>query len=279
MSNTRLGLWLDDPRLDIKAGLKAVAPLQPEAIGLDAFGPELQPRSLGLSGRRDLAHLVRSKGTLLAALRADVGGRRLADTGTLDVNLGRLREALQLASDLGAACLVVPAGYLPDEQRTAQGRDAHATGDAAARNALSEAARALAGLAASSRTRVCWLGGGEAPEALAGFLQEEDRGGILEVDLNPGGYVARGLDPLNALRVLSSRVALVRATDHYRGGGEASFGQGDVPWGEVLVGLSALQRPEPIPVLAASTLAGDRLAALSAAYKRLQALRRNPLDF
>jgi sugar phosphate isomerase/epimerase len=266
----RLGLWLDDLGLDIRAALKAVAPIQPEAVGLDAFRPELSPRALGQTARRDLARLIKTTGAALAALYADLGGRRLADAAALDANLGRVREALQLASDLGAAHLVVQVGYVPPLQSGA-GEQA----DAAARAALAEAARALRDMSASSRARVAWAGGNEAPEALAEFLRTVDSSGILDVDLNPGAYVMRGHDPLKALQSLSSRVALARAVDYYRGGGEAPFGRGDVPWGEVLVGLSTLSRP--VQVLAGCALACDRPAALERAYGRLAALRQNPM--
>src|SRR3954469_9737680 len=165
--NIQLGVWADDLRLGLKQAMLTLKPLQVEAVGLDAFSTELSPRTLGQSGRRDLAQFVRSRGAALAALRADVGGRRLADPKTLDVNLERIRDALQLASDLGAAYLVVPGGFIPA---------ASDKNEATARGALSEAARNLAGLSSATRTRICWLGGQEAPEVLAEFLHGIDSG-------------------------------------------------------------------------------------------------------
>ena len=266
--NVRLGIWLDDLRLGIKQGLKTSATIKPEAAGLDAFGPEVAPRILSSSGRRDLAQHLRGKGAVLAALRADVGGRRLADPNTLDVNLSRLREAMQLAADLGAPYLIVPGGYIPPSADKENAR---------LRVTLGEAARALAGLGSSLRTRICWEGGNEAPEILAEFLAAEDPSGIIAVDLNPGGYVMRGIEPLKALNLLSARVNIARAVDHYRGGAEAPFGQGDVRWGEVLIGLATLKRAVSIDVLAGCGLEGDSVRAITAAYKRLQVLRANPV--
>ena len=266
--NIQLGLWVDDLRLGVKQAMQLIKPLQVEAIGLDAFGPEISPRALGPSARRDLAQFIRSRGTVLAAMRADVGGRRLADAKSLDVNLAKIREALQLASDLGAANLVVPGGYAP----AADDKD-----NATARATLSEAARTLAGFASSSRTRLSWLGGQESPEILAEFLGSVDSGGMLEVDLNPGAYVMRGIDPSKALNALSSRVAMATAADHYRGGAEAPFGMGDVRWGEVLIGLSTLKRASAIPILASCTLDGQRAQMMATAYQRLGALRKNPV--
>src|SRR5690242_13308295 len=111
--NIRLGIWLDDLRLGIKAALKTIAPLHPEAIGIDAFSAELSPRTLSQTGRRDLSQSIRAKGMALSAMRADLGGRRLADSKLLDANLTRIREAVQLCADAGAKNLVVPAGYVP----------------------------------------------------------------------------------------------------------------------------------------------------------------------
>ncbi len=266
-TNLQIGVWLDDLRTDLKAAFAAVGPLKPECVGLDAFSAELSPRALGRSGRRDAAHFIRSRGSTLVALRADVGGRRLADAASLDVNLARLRDAWELAGDLGAAHLVVPSGYVPaaDDKDGAQ-----------ARRTLAEATRVLATMSSSGRVRVCWLGGQENPEVLAAFLHECDSAGILEVDLNPGAYLMRGIDPLKALQALSERVAMARAADHYRGGSEAPFGSGDVRWSEIVVSLSTLSRSAPLPLLAACTLDGDRLRLISAGYERLKALRANP---
>jgi len=266
--NVLLGVWLDDLRLPLKQAMQLIAPLRPEAVGIDAFTAEISPRALAQTARRDLAQFIRSRGPSLAALRVDVGGRRLSDPQHLDVNLSRIREALELASDLGAAHLVVAAGYVP----AADDKE-----NASARATLTEAARTLVNLASVARTRVCWLGGQEPPEVLAAFLNGVDSSSMLEVDLNPGAYMMRGLDPLKALNALSSRVALARAVDHFRGGSEAPFGTGDVRWSEILIGLSTLNRPAQIAVLASSTLDGDRAQALANTYKRILSLRKNPV--
>jgi len=270
-SSICLGIWLDDLRLGIKPGLRAIEPLRVEAVGLDAFSTELAPRNLSQTGRRDLARAVRSKGAVLAAMKADVGGRRLADARALDANLLKLREAAQLASDVGAKHLVVAAGFLPP---LALG-DTGGKEDAAARATLSEAAHALCEIASSSRARVCWSGGNEAPEVLAEFLNSVDSGGILQLDLNPGAYILRGFDPLKGLQALSPRVTVVTAADYYRGGGEAPFGQGEVRWPELFIALSVLS--QGVHILAACGLEGDRVAMLAASYSRLKGLRQNPI--
>ncbi len=264
--NVRIGLWIDGLKLGVKAGLKQAAAMQPEALGLDAFDADISPRSLSLSGRRDLARHARGVAPI-SALKADVGGRRLADARNLDTNLERLRDVMQMAADLGAPRVLVAGGFVPEDTKE----------NATERGALSEAAHALNAMASNSGVSVCWLAGSEAPERLAAFLNAADSGGMIEADLNPGGCVMRGVDPLKALNALSARVSMAVASDHYRGGAEAPFGRGDVRWGEVLVGLSALRRNLPVDLLAACGLDGDRTAALSNAVKRLKELRANPV--
>src|SRR5688500_5951126 len=92
--NIRVGLWIDDLRQNIKQALTAAATLKPDIAGLDAFGAEVSPRVLTHSGRRDLSQFIRARGMALTALRADVGGRRLADPQHLDVNISKIREAI-----------------------------------------------------------------------------------------------------------------------------------------------------------------------------------------
>ena len=59
--NVRIGIWLDDLKLGIKQGVKTIAPLSVEVLGINAFSADVSPKTLSPSGRRDLAHFVRSK--------------------------------------------------------------------------------------------------------------------------------------------------------------------------------------------------------------------------
>ena len=264
--NVRIGIWVDDLRLGVRGGLKHAEALACEAVGIDAFTKDLNPQTLSQTGRRELAHKCRAAGVTLAALRADVGGRRLAEAQSVDVALGRLRASFDLARDLGAARVVVPLGFVPPAAD--KGRE---------RATLTEAAKVLAQWGSQTGVRPALLGGAEPPDDLAQFLDGIDSAGFLELDLNPGGYLMRGVQPLDALNRLSKRVALASSSDAYRGGGEAAFSHGDVPWGEVLVGLSALARNEPLAMLCGCTRECDRVQALGAAVAGLKKRRLNPL--
>ena len=267
MKTVTIGLWLDDLQRGLKEGLRLAAAWHAEAIGLDAFNPELDPRTLSASGRRELARLIRNAGALPAAVRADVGGRRLADPATLDVALGRVRQAFDLAREVGAVRVVLPFGFVPP---------ADDAGHARTRDVLREALDNVMSFGNSTGVRPAALAGHEPAADLRAFLDASDSSGLVEVDLNPGALLARGEDPLTGLNALSRRAAQATSMDHFRGGSEAAFGQGDVRWPELLVALSALPRPGPVPVLAGCTREGDRILALQTALARLGQLRSNP---
>jgi len=267
MAKVNIGLWLDDLGIGLKDGLRLAASWHVEAIGLDAFGPELDPRALSASGRRELARLVRNTGASPTAVRADVGGRRLADPATLDVALGRIRHAFELARDLGVLRVVVPLGYVPPANDGGHERT-HAS--------LREALYGLASLSQESGVRPAALAGGEPPADLQAILNSVDSAGLIEVDLNPGALLARGEDPLEGLNVFSGRLGQATAADHYRGGSEAPFGKGDVPWSELLVALSTLS--QPLALLTGCSRECNRTQALHTSLQSLKQLRSNPFS-
>jgi sugar phosphate isomerase/epimerase len=264
-SNLRIGLWAQDLKLGVKAGLNAAARLRPESLGLDAFAPEIAPREIGQSGRRDLARHARNVAPL-AALKADLGGRRLSDPQSLEVGLLRIREALDLARDAGVPRLCVPLGFVPAQPSV----------DDPSYRALLEAAKVLAALAAGSSTLICILAGTEPAATLSNFLNATDPGGILGVEFSPGAFTSRDQNVLDAFSLLGPRIALFSANDHYRGGGEAPFGKGDTRWGEVMAAASTLNRAQPIDILAGCNLDGDRVGALGGAITALKQARLRP---
>jgi sugar phosphate isomerase/epimerase len=264
-SNLRIGLWAQDLKLGVKAGLNAAAPLCPESLGLDAFAPEIAPREIGQSGRHDLARHARNVAPLVA-LKADLGGRRLADPQSLEVGFVRIREALDLARDAGVPRLCVPLGFIPSQPSP----------DDPSYRALLEAGKVLASLAAGSATLICVLAGTEPAAALHGFLAATDPGGILGVEFSPGAFTGRDQKVLDAFALLGPRIAFFSALDHYRGGGEAPFGKGDTRWGEVMAAASTLNRTQPIDILAGCTLDCDRPAVLTGAIAALKQARLRP---
>ncbi|MBI3831398.1 MAG: hypothetical protein HY291_17905 [Planctomycetes bacterium] len=330
-----IGVWLDDLRLPVRDALKRAPVFGCEALGINGLGAEVNPRNLGVTGRRELAHLYHASGARALTLKADVGGRRLADAKSLDASLTRIRETFDLARDLGARQVVVALGFVPppppveqeipaEAARAAMDAggpanvtriwgsaaavrstgffSAPATGtppkgssavpaslggrgskqnneeDRRARAALAEGARALMAFSAQTGVRPAVVAGTEPSADLGALLNETDPGGMIEVDFQPGAFVARGFGALETLTELAHRVGLATLADHYRGGAETAFGHGDVPFGELIVVCSALPRAESIALLAASSRECDRLKTLSDTVHALKKLRQRPVS-
>ena len=120
--------------------------------------------------------------------------------------------------------------------------------------------------------------GNEPATELAAFLREHDPGGLFGVDLNPGRLVSRGEEALAAFPGLSERIALASIADFFLGGGEAPFGEGDVPFGPLIISFSALSGTAPLALLAACTRECDRKLALRQSVERLKKLRLRPVN-
>ena len=290
-SALRLGVWIDDLKLGVREGLKRCARAEADAVGLDGFSKEISPRGLSTTGRQELARLIRNADVKLAVVKADVGGRRLSDPATVDVTISKIKEVFELARDLGAVRVLVPLGHIPENSETkprletssasifelpAPGRkfEMAPTTDLAA---LDEAVRAISQLGSNSGIRPAVLSSAEPVERLVKFLDRNDPGNLIEIDLNPGAWTAKGEDATKALFGLSNRIGMATAIDHFKGGAEAPFGQGDVPWPELIVSLSALSRPEPLVLLAGCQRECDRVKALGEALLGLQKIRLNPM--
>lgn len=329
-----IGVWLDDLRLPVRDALKRAPVFGCEALGLNGLGSEVNPRNLGVTGRRELAHLYRASGARALTLKADVGGRRLSDPKSLDASLTRIRETFELARDLGARQVVVALGFVPppppaqevpSEAASAaadssgpanvtriwgsaasvrstgffsapatgtppkgssavaasvggRGAKPNAEEDRRAQASLAEGARALMAFAAQTGIRPAVASGHEPSADLAALLNEADPGDMIEVDFNPGAFVARGFGALETLTELAHRVGLATLADHYRGGAETAFGHGDVPFGELLVLCSALPRAGELSLLATCTRECDRPQVLADAVHRLKKLRQRPVS-
>lgn len=71
-------------------------------VVLDATAPEMRPRTLDRSGRRDVASLLRHNDLSLAGLDLLIPPTHLVDPAFQDRAFSAIREALTLASDLAA---------------------------------------------------------------------------------------------------------------------------------------------------------------------------------
>lgn len=291
-SALKLGCWVDDLKLGVREGLKLTAKWRCESVGVDILSNEISPRGLSTTGRKELARLIQNSNAKLTAVKADAGGRRLSDPKTIDVTLAMVKEAFELARDLGAKRVLVPLGYIPEENAVEKPRIETSSnsiftlpppakkGDVppvTSLTVLNEAGRAITALSSNLGLQPCVSSSAEPADRLLKFLNQIDPGSLIEIDLNPGAWTAKGEDPASALFALNARLGLATSMDHFKGGAEAVLGTGDVPWPELVIGLSSLSRSEPLSMLVSCQKEGDRVKMIQTGLEKLYKLRLNPL--
>ena len=114
MIRSPLGLRINpDPSRSPKDQIREAAAMGAKGVILDAAGV-LAPDRLGETGRRDLAHTLRSVQVPLIALNLPT--RRAFDSfDDLDVRLARADRAFAMAYELGARLVVAQVGNVPPE--------------------------------------------------------------------------------------------------------------------------------------------------------------------
>ncbi len=225
----RLGLRLESLGLTFRAALSAASRLAVTGVQFDATA-ELHPDRLSDTGRREVAHLLRSHSLELTALHCPLR-HGLDHAPNLDARLAHLQKALALSCDLGARIVIVDSGRLPenDDPRMAT---------------LREALIALGNHADRIGARLALEAGMDTGERLATFLAALPTAGI-GVNYDPGNFLVHGLDPIAQLPPLKDVIVHAHAHDAKSGSagrlaGAVAVGAGDVDW-FALVGHLAAQ--------------------------------------
>lgn len=86
---------------DLRSVLDRLRTLGVRAVQLDAAAPELDPRTLSASGRRDVLASLRRRELAAAGLDCPVRATSLADPATADAAIARVIDVIRLAADLG----------------------------------------------------------------------------------------------------------------------------------------------------------------------------------
>jgi sugar phosphate isomerase/epimerase len=226
----RIGVRVDDLRLDVKRGLRCAADMRFAAVEMSADREEISPDTLSESGRRHLARLVAGTGMEFASLAFEGQGGGLSDPAQVDALVTRGCRTLRLAADLGVPIVSQNIGELiglPDEEK-ARVTDAL--------RALADEAEKVGGVLAV-RSRVC------APAMLAEMIHTIDCAAI-KVSVDPGMMLMAGMDPIEALNTHGDQVILAYVRDAHRGtpqyaGQETALGQGRLDLDRYLAGLVA----------------------------------------
>lgn len=215
----------------IRQAIESAARLGAAGIQFDAVG-DLAPESLSETGRRQLAHLVRSHGMRIVGLGCPTR-RGFDEPDRLDGRIERARRTLTLAFELRAPVVINFAGPIPEDPASKQ---AHTYRDAL---------RVVGRHAEKVGARLAMQTAGDAAEGLATFLSELASPG-LAVTYCPANFVPRGQDAIAAAVSLQDWIAAVQCKDLVRtastlsGVREVPLGEGEIPYGRILAALEEI---------------------------------------
>lgn len=112
----KIGVIPDCFRMPIREGIKKAAELKMEGIQPYATQGDLDPANLSGTGRNDLKSFVSSLGLTISALVGDFGGGGFTDASKVEWRIGRTKEVVDLAVDLGVSVVTTHIGTVPDDE-------------------------------------------------------------------------------------------------------------------------------------------------------------------
>jgi L-ribulose-5-phosphate 3-epimerase len=247
MNQFRLGVVLESLGLPVRAALSAASRLGVQGVQVDATG-DLAPDKLGATGRREFRNLLRSFNQDLAALSVPL--RHGLDTfATQQQRLDHIKQAMQLAYDLGAKKLTLPLPRIPK----ADDKPAEAPAEPvpifqfgpkepSKAEVLRDSLLSLGSHGDRIGVTVCLEAGVDAGSAVSAYLDGFESGS-LRVTFDPANFLAHGHDPLSTVMQLGKRVAHVHGRDAVNAAGgakEVAAGGGEVEWLGLTAGLGAV---------------------------------------
>ena len=222
----------------IKKALHTAAGLGCDGVQIDARS-ELRPAELSDTGRRQLRKMLADLNLRVSSV-AFPTRRGYANPIDLQPRLEATREAMQLASRLGAGILIGNLGPLPDRESTEGDPHQHNDGGADERATLADAIQSLA--AYGDRVGVRFVvQSATAPQRLVDWIATLPEG-TLALDLHPARLIAQGESPALFVATAGQHIAHVHAVD---GVHDLSSGQGV----EVELGRGTADFPELLGML------------------------------
>lgn len=216
----KIGIVAESTGLPLRSAIAEAAKLGASGLQCDAAG-DLAPERLGGTGRREFNNLLRSYSVQLAALNLPLR-HGLDEPENQQQRIEHIRNAMQLAFDLGARKLVVPCPKIPKEDELRRG------------TIMRDSLAALAPFGDRMGTVLALEIGFDPAEAVKKYFESFDSGS-LKVAFDPANMLLHGHDPLANLGTLHGWVAHVLARDARsaglnRGLQEVPVGAGDVDW-------------------------------------------------
>lgn len=234
MPGIKIGVQLSTFGQPFKAALQAAGALRVDSIEIDARH-DLRPSELSGTALRQIRKMLSDLNLRVVAVRFQTRrGYNCAED--LDRRVTATKEAMKMASDLGARVLVNQIGLIPESSEDASHE--------LLRTVLSDLGR-------YSQHHGAFLACETGSEPLSHILQliEMLPEGSLGVTLNPGNLIANGFE-LDDLRSIARHVLLVHAKDAVQ---DRARGRGmEVPLGRGLADF-----PQIVSTLEEQRYAGD----------------------
>ncbi len=111
----KIGVIPDCFRMPVKEGIKKAAELKMDGIQPYATHGDLDPKNLTKTGRDDLKNMVKRLGLTISALVGDFG-IGFANPEKVDFVVGRTKEVVDLAVDLGVNVVTTHIGTVPEDE-------------------------------------------------------------------------------------------------------------------------------------------------------------------
>ncbi len=229
MAIKRIGVDMDDFRLDTKSAFRQAADLRFGRVEFATVAGELSPSALSKSGRRHLARLAAGSGLQIEALVADMPGLQFDDPKTVQERVDRTCLVMELAADLCVPTVTAHVGKLFDESASSPSQlvtaALHQIGEVADATGVTYAIRPTA----------------DSGEQLAEVLKTVLCPGV-GIGLDPASMVMHGVDPFSMFDHMADKITVAFARDGTvgsaeRAGTETPLGEGDV---DMLGALSRL---------------------------------------
>jgi sugar phosphate isomerase/epimerase len=194
-----------------------------QGVQLDV-GDERQLRELSQTGRRHLVHDLDELGLSLASLRF-VSEQQFMKPDNLDYRVKLCRDAMNLARDLETDVLILRPGRIPVADNQAE------------MDRLTGVLRDLAHHGNQLGIQLAIPSSAAEPSRLREILGSITTG-PLGVDFDPAAFISSNQSALEAFGLLREIIVHCTARDAVaeadEGGAETVFGQGDVPWKQIL---------------------------------------------
>jgi L-ribulose-5-phosphate 3-epimerase len=263
MNRFQLGIVAESTGLPIRSAIEQASKWAVDVLQADGVGA-LAARTLGETGRREFKNLLRSFNLELSAIGCPLR-RSLDSPEDQQKRLENIRDAMQLAFDLGARRVVVPFPKLPEPESPAA-------------NTLRESLLALAAHGDKVGTIVCLDAGLDDAAKVKDYLATYDTG-ALAVNFDPANFLVNGHDPLKSAMALAGRIGHAQARDAKRSTAQATpvevaVGAGDIEWMAAFATLEAIDYRGPIAI--ERTVGEKRLDDLAASVRFLRRFAPRP---